>query len=1132
MIDARFAALVEGLNEAQRAAAMHGSAAAGGSAGPLIVLAGPGTGKTRVIIHRIARIIADGADPESILAVTFTNKAAAQLRERLAEIVGYATAARVRAQTFHALGLSLVRRFASELGLPPIRHDAAILDSAQRIRLIRQAIASQDLFASRRAAGVDALAEIVSAGMRALANRAIEPHTCLEFLDTWRTRIDAGQDSTGAAIDETEQKAEAARLEEFRDIARAYDWFARECRRRGWLGFEDLIMLPIRLLRDVPRAAAIVHAEFRHALVDEFQDVNAGQIELLRGLFPPAAAGSPGPDLCIVGDDDQAIYGFRGADDRAFERFDRIWPGSRRILLTENYRSRPPIIAAANRIISLADNRFAPDKQVVPAAARDAGAPSPDAKVECIELAADFDDGPTIATAILLDRATGPSPERPWSSYAVVCRNNGDITRILADLELEGIPARGSYGDALSADEGVQDVLAWISLLVSPRESWPVRRILTRPPLAADPLIAMEFEKKYITERRLLDDETAAPTYFAWLCETAATDPAIGPAVQRMAALHRGLSEVVAHAAAPEALEQIVIRTDAAHADLLPASRRARRITALLALVRLARLASGRLDQPGDLREFWRYWNDLDDDDRSLRQVGGLDDRTESDGEAPDDARREGPAVTVITAHKAKGLEWDTVFVPRVSPQHGYGKSARAEPGPVPAGLLGDDGAARQPGEERRIFYVACTRAERRLVLLARKNKTRSSSVHFFEEFTRHPEGQALVTVRDVADVRREAAAALGRDGFGPVVDAGHGELGGDALDRARLSVRLAAAEALEFADRADAGPEDIDSAAARLRAAAARLAVLSHIAQHHAAPDWIRGDAALAAYADTLIGITSRARRPQAEAPKPPLSLSFTAIDVYTRCPCCYWLRYIKKLPETERRQTVLGTVVHKALERFYSAVREAESDGRQPPTLETLLRLGRDDFISAWPAGTELDRAQLDQALAQLRIAYERFHDPAAHVLELERSVNWEYLVPAEGPDSPETRHHFTAKLDRIDQTTLADGRPGFRLIDYKTGQDWTKLKSPKADDLQLGIYALALPHLLPDIDPADVVAEYWLLSTGDRGVIPLSALKIGVIQKRINDAVRGILAGEFDPKPGCTGDCRLLRAPLEGG
>src|SRR5690606_33680722 len=154
-----------------------------------------------------------------------------------------------------------------------------------------------------------------------------------------------------------------------------------------------------------------------------------------------------------------------------------------------------------------------------------------------------------------------------------------------------------------------------------------------------------------------------------------------------------------------------------------------------------------------------------------------------------------------------------------------------------------------------------------------------------------------------------------------------------------------------------------------------------------------------------------------------------------------------------TQRRQTVLGTVVHSALESFYRAVRDAESVGLEPPSLGTLLRFGREEFMAAWPPGVDLDRNEFDQALAQLTVAHQKLHDPSSQVLELEKNINWQYTVPADDSGSPATTHHFSAKIDRIDQTTLADGRSGFRVVDYKSGQAWKKLTHPPLDDLQFG-------------------------------------------------------------------------------
>ncbi|MBX3402901.1 MAG: ATP-dependent helicase [Phycisphaeraceae bacterium] len=1136
---------LSGLNQAQRAAVEHG---ADGRSGPLIVLAGPGTGKTRVIVHRVARLIESGAEPASVLAVTFTNKAARQLRERLRELVGNA-ADQVRASTFHSLGLSMVRRFASDLGLPPVRNDSAILDSAQRTRLMREAILRQGLFADSRAAGLDAAVEFACAQMHALCNHGRLPEDALAFALRWQQSIARGLDSAGRELPAEGAEAEAVRHARFAAAAKAYAWFSAECRRRGWLAFDDLILHAIRLLRENAGAAAIVRSELRHAVVDEFQDVNAGQIELLRLLFPPRESPStggeaPGPDLCIVGDDDQAIYGFRGADDQAFIKFDRIWPGARRITLSENYRSERAIIDAANHTIGLADSRFAPEKQVERARLLADAPAAPGTNVECIELDDEAEASGAIAAMILTDRAAGPVPDRPWSAYAVVCRTNTHVGRVAAALRLEGIPVRASKPESLLDDDGVQDVLAFVELLANPGASWSARRLLVRAPLAADAHAVMHLERQFRAEIGRARFEGAQPraarSFCEWLAAQADLPPAVRSAAERLVAWNAELAALAARERADEVIQRIVSLIDAAHADLLPGRARARRITALVALIRFARLAQTRLEPPGDVREFWSYWNDLDDGDRQLESAAPIESRVQDDEEAlaagSPDAEGDGPAVAVLTAHKAKGLEWDTVFVPNVSPTGGFGKSERPNADEaLPAGLTeAAPGAAADRAEERRVFYVACTRAQRRLVLLARRNKSPSRSVHFFEEFTRNPAGLALVTIRPGSNVFTAAAEALGGRLSRAMTDRLDGETDDiGAFDRARRDARLAAAEALERMEAAGAGERELAEATARLRGAAARLAVAAHVERERTIPDWLEraSEPGLDKFAAALIEARARDDRAPAAAPRPPLSLSFTSVQAYLDCPRCYWLRFMQNLPERERRVTATGTAVHEALERFYLAVRAAESAGEPAPTRDDLLAMGREAFLAHWPSGEIVDEGQFEQTAAQLRLMLDRLHDPNAQVLEVEHKVRWDYR--AADPDRPGafTTHRFDAKIDRIDQITLPDGRVGFRLVDYKSGGAWKKFKEIESADLQMGIYALALPHIVADIDLAATLAEYWLLSTGERGSIRMSDLDLDKVRATIDKAVGGILAGHFPPSPKCkTKECLNLPGPPE--
>ena len=252
----------------------------------------------------------------------------------------------------------------------------------------------------------------------------------------------------------------------------------------------------------------------------------------------------------------------------------------------------------------------------------------------------------------------------------------------------------------------------------------------------------------------------------------------------------------------------------------------------------------------------------------------------------------------------------------------------------------------------------------------------------------------------------------------------------------------------------------------------------------------------------------------------KGPLKLSYTAIDQYQRCPRCFYLRQVLDLNAPPGPKQILGQAVHGALESFYKQVQLAESEGHESPGRARLIELGRAAFFRNWPRQSEIDRAQLDQVLAQLGVAFDRLIAPATggNVVEVEKRAEFPYGA-----------HTFDGKIDRIDQYTGADGVQAFRIVDYKTGNVRNALTEPEPDDLQLGIYALALAHMYELGDPREQplagVAEYWVLRTGERGEIPLSAIDFGAIHATIDGAIAGMLAGKWERGKGCKKDCDML-------
>jgi DNA helicase II / ATP-dependent DNA helicase PcrA len=1080
--------------------------------GPLIVLAGPGTGKTRVITHRVAHLLCErGLRPESVLAVTYTTKAAQELRGRLAELVSPSAADRVNASTFHSFGLRLLRRFGDALDLPPVRAGTGgpqLTDSAQRRRLYREVIAEHGLFPFARAAGVDAAIGHLARTVSALADAAIDPDDAQAFIARWSAALDAGTDAQGNPLEDARSlAAQREHLRRFSETVRAWTYAEAAARARGWLNFGDLIALPVRLLSTNAGVASIVRDELRAVVVDEFQDVNAAMIRLLRAICPPAL----NPDLAVVGDDDQAIFRFRGADDRAFARFAALYPTCARVALTDNHRSTPHVIDTAASVISRAAFRFDPDKRTVFPPGKPA--PTGAAPVELLSVPGETLDAPVVA-ALIAHELARPSPPSA-SSFAVVARSHTDLRRVADALRLEAVPFRLQKEGSLLDDEGVQDLLAWSRVLVRPEETWNLRRVLTRPPIAVHLDDLRAFESAYraaLSAHRAgrpgADDPGPMP---AWLVAHAPDHPCVA----RFAAIAAELAPIATSVPAGDALSAIVRHAQLAHSELLPAPEHTRRVAAVLGLIAFAREHAARLQAPGDLAALLAHIDDLDHNDLA-RKSPQLEADDDQDPDQPADA------VTLITAHSAKGLEFDTVFVPRVSPgKAGYPSTSAGDgEGPIlPPGLVDDAGderseKERQLDEERRLFYVACTRARRRLILLTRRTKSPSKSVHFAQELAADPAlaGRALVEIPAEDALRR-----CGRDpqtvlGAEPDTPAGQAAAWRERLDAARTHARQAAAGALNAIDAPRLDPASIETAQAWLAKAARTLAALAHARASGSPPGWHTPgvdpdlDRLLAAPDQPAPAPTGLRFRP----PRPPLRISYSLIKAYESCPRCYALQYLYDLPQPPGPWQALGSAAHAALQAFAQAQRDSEDGRRAPPTLDELLTLGSDAYFASLPPHREPDKLHREQLLAQLTLAHERLLKPTDHILELEFAITAPYRRAGQPAGEPD--HVLVARLDRLDQITLPDGQTGFRVVDYKSGVPTKSQREPARSDLQLGIYALALDQQFGEGRPVRGVAEYWLLATGEVGRIDLDAIDRTKVRAAIDKALAGILAGDF--------------------
>ncbi|MEO3755068.1 DNA helicase PcrA [Streptomyces sp. B6B3] len=415
------AALLEGLNEEQRAAVTHSGA-------PLLIVAGAGSGKTRVLTHRVAYLLAArGAHPGQILAITFTNKAAGEMRERVTELVGPRANA-MWVMTFHSACVRILRRESKKLGFTS---SFSIYDAADARRLMALVCRDLDLDPKRYPP------KSFSAKVSNLKNELIDP-----------------EDFAAQASDGFEKT-----------LAEAYTLYQSRLREANALDFDDIIMTAVHLLDAFPDVAEHYRRRFRHVLVDEYQDTNIAQYTLVRLLV-----GEQDPaELCVVGDADQSIYAFRGATIRNILQFEQDFPQATTLLLEQNYRSTQTILSAANAVIARnADRR---PKNLWTNAGAGAG---------IVGWVADSEHDEAQFVADEIDRLSDAGDARP-GDVAVFYRTNAQ-SRVFEEVFIRvGLPYKVVGGVRFYERREVRDVLAYLRVLANPEDTVPLRRILNVP---------------------------------------------------------------------------------------------------------------------------------------------------------------------------------------------------------------------------------------------------------------------------------------------------------------------------------------------------------------------------------------------------------------------------------------------------------------------------------------------------------------------------------------------------------------------------------------------------------------------------------------------------------------------------
>ncbi|MGV4929579.1 DNA helicase PcrA [Streptomyces sp. BHT-5-2] len=419
------AALLEGLNDQQKAAVVH-------SGGPLLIVAGAGSGKTRVLTHRIAHLLAERhVHPGQILAITFTNKAAGEMKERVEQLVGPRAHA-MWVSTFHSACVRILRRESKKLGFTS---SFSIYDAADSKRLMALVCRDLDLDPKRFPP------KSFSAKISNLKNELIDEETF-----------------AGTAADGFEKT-----------LAQAYAMYQARLREANALDFDDIIMTTVHLLQAFPDVAEHYRRRFRHVLVDEYQDTNHAQYTLVRELVGPGTAEAPAAELCVVGDADQSIYAFRGATIRNILQFEEDYPDATTILLEQNYRSSQTILSAANAVIERNENRRPKNLWT------DAGAGP---RITGYVADTEHDEAQFVADEI--DRLTDAGDAKA-GDVAVFYRTNAQ-SRVFEEIFIRvGLPYKVVGGVRFYERKEVRDILAYLRVLANPEDAVPLRRILNVP---------------------------------------------------------------------------------------------------------------------------------------------------------------------------------------------------------------------------------------------------------------------------------------------------------------------------------------------------------------------------------------------------------------------------------------------------------------------------------------------------------------------------------------------------------------------------------------------------------------------------------------------------------------------------
>ncbi len=597
--------------------------------GPLLVIAGAGSGKTRMLTFRIAHMLEEGIDERSILALTFTNKAAAEMGERIRDLTGKPLA-KLTTSTFHSFGMGVLKQYIQHLGF---RNNFTIYDANDRMALIKEVITNLDYV--------------------------------VESFDLWElsslfSDVKTGRKSFGP---NASQK-----------IRGLYEEYEKHLKAYNAVDFDDLITKPLDLFSSHPAVLETLRTRYTHILVDEFQDTSLAQYRIVEALARESR------NLCVVGDDDQSIYSWRGANYENLVMFERDFPEREEIKLERNYRSTGTILEAANSLI--VNNKQRKEKKLWTEGGRGSS-------IRLIHPANDDDEASTIADEIMLSHK---KDDRPFSDYAILVRTNSLLDTLETKLTERSIPTAVTGGTSFFDRKEIRDIISYLKVIANQSDDINLLRVINTP--------RRGIGRTTLERLRRVADDHKCSLFTATEIMARSTDGQVREglrlAVARFSALIADYHQELFSGKRPK---HMVLRSLVEHIDYkghIEAEHPDNEALVAFKMKGVSLLCDmlSRFERENPAASIFDFINRL-----SLAGKEGDDE--------------EGGKVALMTIHAAKGLEWDTVYVAGVEDR--YIPHARA---------IEEDPA--NIDEERRLFYVAITRARRSLILSSCENRLRN----------------------------------------------------------------------------------------------------------------------------------------------------------------------------------------------------------------------------------------------------------------------------------------------------------------------------------------------------------------------------------------------------------------------